>query len=89
MSAQKQEAAAHPSLAARGVLCLLRGYQRFISPPLHFLSGPLCGCRFSPTCSEYAWQAVARHGLLRGGWLGVKRICRCHPWNAGGVDEVP
>jgi putative membrane protein insertion efficiency factor len=47
------------------------------------------GCRFTPTCSEYARQAVVKHGFRRGGWLAVKRLLRCHPWNKGGVDEVP
>jgi len=46
-------------------------------------------CRFYPTCSSYTLQALERHGALRGGWLGLKRFGRCHPWNAGGVDPVP
>lgn len=46
-------------------------------------------CRFTPSCSEYTYQAVERYGIIYGLWLGVKRIARCHPWNAGGYDSVP
>jgi uncharacterized protein len=62
---------------------LIRGYQWTISPFL----GPCC--RFEPSCSEYALEAVDRFGLLRGGWLAVRRIGRCHPWHPGGFDPVP
>ena len=64
------------------VLCI-RGYQRFISPAFP----PTC--RFTPTCSAYALTSIQRYGLIKGGWLGVKRIGRCHPWNPGGHDPVP
>ena len=58
-------------------------YQHLVSP----LLGP--HCRFHPTCSQYAKEAMLKHGLLRGALLGAARILRCHPWNPGGVDLVP
>lgn len=61
----------------------IRGYQRLISP----LLPPRC--RFLPSCSNYAIEAIERHGALQGGWLATKRICRCHPLNPGGYDPVP
>jgi len=65
------------------VLFALRGYKRFISP---LLPG---ACRFTPTCSEFAMQAVASHGAIRGTGLALARILRCHPLHAGGFDPVP
>jgi len=62
---------------------LIRGYQLAISPFL----GPRC--RFYPSCSHYAIEAIETHGALRGSWLSAKRICRCHPFNPGGFDPVP
>ncbi len=62
---------------------LIRGYQLAISP----LFGP--SCRFYPSCSHYAIEAIETHGSLRGVWLTVKRISRCHPWHEGGFDPVP
>ena len=61
----------------------IRGYQRFISP----LTPPVC--RFTPTCSNYAIEAIRRHGPLRGTWLAIKRIARCNPWGGSGYDPVP
>ena len=62
---------------------LLRLYRAALSPLLGR------NCRFYPSCSEYALEAVQKYGALRGGWLSVKRLCRCHPWHPGGVDPVP
>ena len=70
-------------LAARAAGGLIAGYQRYISPFL----GPRC--RFYPTCSTYAGEAISRFGLLRGGWLTLRRLVRCHPLCDGGVDLVP
>ena len=65
------------------VLWLIRFYQRFISPGLP------PSCRFEPSCSRYTYAAIERFGLLRGGLLGAARICKCHPWHAGGDDPLP
>lgn len=65
------------------LLGLVRGYQLLVSP----LLGQTC--RFYPSCSAYAVGALREHGALRGTWLAVRRVARCHPWNPGGVDPVP
>ena len=62
---------------------LVRGYRWWVSP----LLAP--ACRFHPSCSAYAEEALARHGGLRGGWLAARRLCRCGPWHPGGCDPVP
>ncbi|MGG5172394.1 membrane protein insertion efficiency factor YidD [Pseudarthrobacter sp. J1738] len=62
---------------------LLKGYRKVISP----LYGQVC--RFFPSCSAYALEAVTVHGAVKGSWLAVKRLLKCHPWNDGGVDHVP
>lgn len=65
------------------LLFLIRCYRRFISPLF-----PPC-CRFYPTCSTYAMQAIEKYGAAKGGWLAFKRIVRCHPFHDGGYDPVP
>jgi hypothetical protein len=65
-------------------------YQRAISPALTVIFAPLgCGCRFHPTCSQYAVEAVQRHGAIKGSLLAIRRICHCHPWGGWGEDPVP
>ena len=61
---------------------LIRGYQ-------YLMAWSQPHCRFAPTCSQYALEAVTEHGAIRGAWLALRRIGRCHPWNAGGFDPVP
>jgi uncharacterized protein len=68
---------------------LIRGYQLVLSPILHTLAGPGFGCRFHPTCSHFAAQAIRRHGAFRGSWLALGRVLRCRPGAAGGYDPVP
>ena len=70
-------------MLARPLLFLLRAYRKLISPVLPD------ACRFDPTCSCYAEQALKRHGALKGGWLALRRLGRCHPLSPGGHDPVP
>ena len=83
MSAPAQVARLLADLPRLVLVGLLRVYQTVISP----MTGP--SCRYYPSCSSYALVAVQRHGALRGTWLAVRRLARCHPWTPGGVDDVP
>nr|WP_217635525.1 membrane protein insertion efficiency factor YidD [Aidingimonas halophila] len=65
------------------LIALIRGYQYLISP----LLGPRC--RFWPSCSQYAVEAIQSFGPVKGGWLALKRVGKCHPWHPGGIDPVP
>ncbi|MGH2757018.1 MAG: membrane protein insertion efficiency factor YidD [Actinomycetota bacterium] len=71
------------SPAARGLVALIALYRRFLSPLLPR------SCRYEPTCSAYALEAIRVHGALRGSGMAARRIARCHPWAPGGVDHVP
>lgn len=73
-----------PGPVARVLIGLVRAYQLVPTP-----MGGVPRCRFLPSCSSYALQALRRHGALRGTWLAARRLARCHPWNPGGFDEVP
>ncbi|WP_071783293.1 membrane protein insertion efficiency factor YidD [Leminorella grimontii] len=75
--------ASSPSAGSRFLIMLIRGYQLFISP----LLGP--HCRFRPTCSQYGIEALRRFGMLKGSWLTIKRVLKCHPLHEGGDDPVP
>ncbi len=70
-------------MVARFLLAMIRVYRVAISPALR------PACRYTPTCSAYAEEAIGRHGALRGSWLTVRRIGRCHPWGGTGHDPVP
>jgi len=70
-------------VAKKIAVTIIRGYSLLLSPWLGHQ------CRFHPTCSNYAVHAVEQYGVLRGSWLAIKRIGRCHPWHPGGVDPVP
>jgi len=69
-------------MMAKLIVLLIRGYQIFISP----LFPP--SCRFYPTCSQYSMEAISKYGLIKGGWLSLKRLSRCHPFNPGGYDPL-
>ncbi len=70
-------------LLGKGLILLIRFYQRAISP----LFPP--SCRYTPTCSQYAVEAIQKHGPLKGLWLALRRLSRCHPWGGSGYDPVP
>lgn len=65
------------------LIALIKGYRLLLSPWWGRQ------CRFTPTCSEFAEEAIERHGALQGSWLAMRRVSRCHPWRAGGYDPVP
>ena len=71
------------------IILLVRMYRVTLSPMIIFVFGASAACRFEPTCSRYATEAVKTHGAIRGSWLAAKRICRCHPWGGCGTDPVP
>ena len=71
------------------LLFLIFLYRNFISSFLHYLAGPGSGCRFYPSCSCYAEEAIKKYGPLRGVLLALLRLVRCHPWNRGGYDPLP
>jgi len=64
-------------------LGLIRFYQKFISPALP------SACRYYPTCSHYGYEAIEKYGIIKGGWMAIKRVGRCHPFHPGGYDPVP
>ncbi len=70
-----------PGFGARAAIGLITGYQ-------WVMAGSIPRCRFAPSCSQYSLQAVEAYGLVRGGWMGMKRVGRCHPWHPGGYDPV-
>jgi uncharacterized protein len=76
-------------LPATVLLTSIRLYQRLVSPVLPAVFGSACGCRFSPTCSHYAAEAVRLHGPLAGTWLALRRLVKCTPLHPGGFDVVP
>lgn len=76
-------------LPARALLGLIWLYQKTLSPALPALFGPGCGCRFAPTCSHYAADAVRIHGAFTGSWLALRRLVKCSPLHPGGFDPVP
>lgn len=71
------------------LILAVRVYRWTISPVLVALFGGTTGCRFTPTCSAYALEALRTHGAARGTWLATRRLCRCHPWGGCGHDPVP
>ncbi len=72
-----------PTLFARALIGVVRGYRRWISPALP------PACRFVPSCSAYAEEALKKHGAARGSWLAARRLLRCHPFGGSGYDPVP
>lgn len=73
------------------LLITIKAYQRTLSPDTGIMRVfyPFGVCKYHPTCSEYGYQAISRYGLIKGGFLTIKRVCRCHPFTGGGHDPVP
>ncbi len=78
-------------IAREIILKLIKLYQKTFSPDHGWGRSllPHGGCKFQPTCSEYAYQAVAKYGVIKGAIMSTKRLCRCHPWQKGGFDPTP
>lgn len=83
MTSAADQQARKPSAAGWVLIGLISLYRKFVSPMLG------ANCRFYPSCSAYALEAVQLHGALKGSWLAVRRLSRCHPFHAGGIDPVP
>jgi len=77
------------SLRDRFIAASHGAYKYGLSPFIHAVSGIAGACRFQPTCSEYAAIAVSEYGIVRGGWMALRRLLRCHPFHSGGFDPVP
>ncbi|MGB7769864.1 MAG: membrane protein insertion efficiency factor YidD [Verrucomicrobiia bacterium] len=77
------------NLAQHSLIFAIRVYRWTVSPALAFLFGPAGGCRFTPSCSQYAMEAIRSRGALAGGWLAARRVCRCQPWGDCGHDPAP
>jgi putative membrane protein insertion efficiency factor len=77
------------NLIQQTLILAVRVYRGTLSPAQTFLFGSTEGCRFTPTCSQYAMEAIQQHGAAAGSVLAAKRLCRCHPWGGGGHDPVP
>ena len=80
---------ARQATATSLILVAIRVYRWTLSPAKALLFGPDARCRFEPSCSAYAIEAIRRYGAARGGWLALRRILRCHPWGGSGLDPVP
>jgi putative membrane protein insertion efficiency factor len=77
------------NIVQHALILLIRLYQAVVSPLLVAVLGPSARCRFTPSCSQYAIEAVRLHGALIGGWLALRRLGRCHPWGECGEDPPP
>ena len=77
------------TLVAKCAVGMIRLYQWTLAPLWVLIVGPMASCRYTPTCSPYTVEAIQVHGLFKGSYLGVRRICRCHPWGGSGEDPVP